>query len=309
MKTNHNGRLGFISSISASALFALVTLYVQILKPLSGFVIAGQRILWTTLIMIVYLLIAGQLKKTLRPLINPAALPGLISGSLLIGLQWGVFVWAPVNGKTLDLSLGYFLAPIVMVFVGRIFLGEKLYPMQWGAVLLAGMGVMYALYSSGGFSWVALLVALGYPAYFLLRRFQALPLISAFFIENLLLLPLGIWGCIHFSHGIQPFDYPGQMLLAFLGLALLGTGGMLCLLTASRRLPISLFGLLGYLEPVLIFLVGISFLGESVLRSELLTYILIMAALGLLAVDKIYRNLAFYKNHGIHTTTGTNWKY
>lgn len=301
MNTNYNERLGFLSSISASALFALVTLYVQILKPLSGFVIAGQRIIWTTLIMVVCLLVAGRFKKTLHPLINPAALPGLILGSLLIGLQWGLFVWAPVNGKTLDLSLGYFLAPIVMVSVGRIFLGEKLYPMQWGAVLLACMGVMYAFYSSGGFSWVALLVALGYPAYFLLRRFQALPLISAFFIENLLLLPLGIWGCIHFSHGIQPFDYSGQMLLAFLGLALLGSGGMLCLLTASRQLPISLFGLLGYLEPILIFFVGICFLGESVLKSELLTYILIMTALGLLAVDKMCRNLASIKKYGIQT--------
>ncbi len=301
MKTNYNEKLGLFSSLSASALFALVTLYVQILKPFSGFVIAGQRIIWTTLVMIAYLLIAGKLKKTLRPLSHPAALPGLILGSLLIGLQWGLFVWAPVNGKTLDLSLGYFLAPIIMVFVGRVFLGEKLYPRQWGAVLLASMGVMYAFYSSGGFSWVAVLVALGYPAYFLLRRFQDLPLISAFFIENLLLLPLGIWGCIHFSHGIQPFDYSGQTLVAFLGLALLGTGGMLCLLTASRRLPISLFGLLGYLEPVLIFLVGISFLGESVLKSELLTYVLIVAALGLLAGDKIYRYSVSITKHGRNT--------
>ena len=296
MKTNYNEKLGFLSSISASSLFALVTLYVQILKPLSGFVIAGQRIIWTTLAMIVCLLIAGQFKKTFRPLTNPAALPGLILGSLLIGLQWGLFVWAPVNGKTLDLSLGYFLAPIVMVFVGRIFLSEKLYTMQWGAVLLASLGIMYTFYSSGGFSWVTLLVALGYPAYFLLRRFQALPPISAFFIENLLLLPLAIWGCIYFGHGILPFDYSGQMIFAFLGLALLGSGGMICLLTASRRLPISLFGLLGYLEPVLIFLVGICFLGESVLKSELLTYILIMAALGLLAVDKMYRYSASIKN-------------
>ncbi|MFT5730184.1 MAG: chloramphenicol-sensitive protein RarD [Desulforhopalus sp.] len=301
MKTNYNEKLGFLSSISASALFALATLYVQILKPLSGFVIAGQRIIWTSLAMIVCLLIVGQFKKTVRPLTNPAALPGLILGSLLIGLQWGLFVWAPVNGKTLDLSLGYFLAPIVMVFVGRIFLSEKLYTMQWGAVLLASVGIIYTFYSSGGFSWVTLLVALGYPAYFLLRRFQALPPISAFFIENLLLVPLAIGGCIYFSHGIQPFDYSGQMLLAFLGLALLGSAGMICLLTASRQLPISLFGLLGYLEPVLIFLVAICFLGESVLKSELLTYILIVAALGLLAVDKMYRYSASIKKHDIHT--------
>jgi len=295
MKTNSNEKLGLITSISASALFAFVPLYVQILNPLSGFVIAGQRILWTTLVMFVYLLFAGQLKKTLRPLINPLALPGLIIGSLLIGLQWGLFVWAPINGKTLDLSLGYFLAPIVMVLIGRIFLSEKLYRMQWGATLLAAIGVLYAFFSSGGFSWVTLLVALGYPAYFLLRRFQSLPLVSAFFLENLLLLPLGVWGCIHFSQGRQPFDYSTQTLVAFLGLALLGTGGMLCLLTASRRLPISLFGLMGYLEPVLIFLVGICFLGESVLKSELLTYILIVAALGLLTVDKIFRYSASIK--------------
>jgi chloramphenicol-sensitive protein RarD len=291
MKNDHTEKLGFIASLCASTLFALIPLYVQIMKPLSGFVIAGQRILWTVLLMVVYLLVTGQLKRFFSPLMNPLVLPGLITGSLLIGLQWGLFVWAPINGKTLDLSLGYFLCPIVMVFVGRVFLNERLYPMQWGAVLLASIGVVYAFYVNGAFPWVAVLVALGYPAYFILRRFQSLPVVSAFFLENLLLLPLGVWCCIHFNNGQLPFDYSSQMLIAFLGLALLGSGGMLCLLTASRRLPISLFGLLGYLEPVLIFLIGLCFLGESVRNSELLTYILIIAALGLLALDKIFRYL------------------
>jgi chloramphenicol-sensitive protein RarD len=294
MKTDHNENLGFIASVSASILFAFIPLYVQILKPLSGFVVVGQRILWTVLLMMVYLLVSGQLKKHLFPLSDQRALPGLIAGSLLIGLQWGLFVWAPINGKTLDLALGYFLCPIVMVFVGRLFLNERLYPMQWGAVFLASIGVTYAFYVNGSFPLVAMLVGLGYPAYFILRRFQSLPVVSAFFIENLLLLPLGIWCCIHFNNGRLPFDYSGQMLIAFSGLALLGTGGMLCLLTASRRLPISLFGLLGYLEPVLIFLVGLCFLGESVQNSELLTYILIIAALGLLSIEKIFRQIAVF---------------
>ncbi|MCK5685174.1 EamA family transporter RarD [bacterium] len=298
MENDDTEKLGFIASISASTLFALITLYVQILKPLSGFVMIGQRIIWTVLLMVIYLLVIGQLKRLLSPLMNLLALPGLIIGSLLIGLQWGLFVWAPVNGQTLDLSLGYFLCPIVMVFIGRIFLNERLYPMQWCAVVLASIGVTYAFYINGTFSWVAVLVAFGYPAYFILRRFQSLPVVSAFFLENLLLLPLGVWLCIHFNNGRFPFDYPSQMLIAFLGLALLGSGGMICLLTASRRLPISLFGLLGYLEPVLIFLIGLCFLGESVKNSELLTYILIVSALGLLALDKIFRYLVVLrKNH------------
>lgn len=214
-------------------------------------------------------------------------------GSLLIGIQWGVFVWAPLNGETLGLAMGYSLLPLVLVLIGRFLLNESLSNLQWAAAMLGFSAVLAKLVMEGDFSWVALIIALGYPLYFLLRRKQSIGVLSAFFIENLLLFPLAWWACVYYGDVNSPFDYSNESLLMFLGLGVLGSMGMLGLLSASRKLPIALFGLLGYLEPLFLFLISIFILGEMVDSNERLSYFLIATALFLLTIDgvrKLYRS-------------------
>jgi len=282
--------LGF--GISAFTLFAFMPLYVQLLAPLSGYTLLNQRILWSSLILIVGLSLWGKLKFYLRPMLNKKAWPGLLAGSVLVGLQWGLFVWAPLNQKTLDLSLGYFLMPLVMVFIGKVFLGETLRPLQWLAIIIAGFGVFMAFWHADGLSWVVVLIVIGYPLYLILRRIQVLPTVSAFLIENLILLPFAIIGILLFG-GMEgqilshPFDYSFSWLGLFLGLAILGSVPMLCFIAANQRLPMSTLGLISYLEPALIFVVAYLFLGESVPPNEMMTYGPIIVGLGILAVDGV----------------------
>jgi chloramphenicol-sensitive protein RarD len=276
---------GILLSITACTLFALMPAYVQLLKPFSGYVVAGQRIIWSAILLFIFLVLSGKLKTSLAPLKNGRSIPGLMLGSFLIGAQWWVFVWAPLNGHTLDVSLGYFLLPIIMVLIGSLFFKEKLRPLQWLAVALASIGVILMIIQSGGISWVALLICLGYPQYFLLRRKQSIPAFSIFFIENLLLLPIAIWAVHHFGMVFHPFDFEKIKIMGFAGLGLLGSIPMLCFIAASRRLPISIFGLLNYLEPVLIFIVGSLMLGEHLADGQRYAYFIIMLALALLAID------------------------
>lgn len=280
-------RTGILLSITACTLFACMPAYVQLLKPLSGYAVAGQRIIWSSILLFTYLLLTRQLKAALRPLTQLRAWPGLIAGSLLIGAQWWIFVWAPLNTHTLDVSLGYFLLPIIMVLIGSIFFKEKLRLLQWLAVCFALMGVVVMILQAGGVSWVALLICLGYPQYFILRRFQHFPTISVFFIENILLLPIAMWAVINFASVSHPFAFKTLQLFSYAGLGLLGSIPMLCFIKASRRLPISLFGLINYLEPALIFIVGWLFLKESLVQGEYLAYFAVMLALLLLAMDGI----------------------
>ena len=291
---------GLASSVGASLLFALMPLYLQWLPSSSGYVAAGQRIIWTSLFIACVLLFNKQLLNSLKPLTVLSNWPGLICGSLLVGMQWFVFSWAPLNNETLGVSLGYFLLPLTLVLVGRVLYDERLNLAQSLATVFASLAIAYNLWYTGSFSWVALVIALGYPLYFILRRKQSLPVMSAFFIENLLLLPIAWWASQHYGQVAHPFAYSWQELAVFLGLGILGSLGMLCMLYASRLLPVALFGLLGYLEPPLIMLVGIGFLNESIHPGEYLTYILILLALitpSLSGVKHLVRERRRYKQY------------
>ncbi len=285
MSSQPQSSSGYVLAVSAFSLFSVMPLYLQLLQPISGYTVLYHRILWTSLLLVICMLALGKLRANLAPLLQPKQWPGLIVGSLLIGLQWGVFVWAPLNGQTLDLSLGYFLLPLVMVLAGKVFYAERLRVLQWVALGFATLGVSLAYMQSNGLSWVVIIIITGYPLYLMLRRHQRLPTFSAFLIENILLLPICIVG-IMLSGGLNgealphPFAYELNWLVLFMGVAILGAIPMLCYIAANKRLPLGLLGLISYLEPTLIFVFAYFAMGEVLSQSEVWYYSLI--GLGLL---------------------------
>ncbi|MCG8564344.1 MAG: EamA family transporter RarD [Desulfobacterales bacterium] len=279
---------GVLLSITASSLFAAMPPYVLLLPPTPGYALLAHRILWSVLIMALGLALTGQLKSALAPL-GSRALPSLIFTSSIIGFQMWLFIWAPLQGRALELSLGYFLLPLVMVGVGRILFKERLRPVQCLAIGAATLGVAGAYVHAGGLSWVVLSVALGFPFYYVTRRNQPLAPLTAFFLENIIMLPLAVPTILKVSQVPHPFAFPPMELAGFAGLALLGTVPVLCMLSAGRILPLSLFGLLSYLEPALIFLVTLIVLKESIPPEELFTYGAILTALGFLALDGVLK--------------------
>lgn len=284
MSTQPQSTSGLALAVSAFTLFSLMPVYLQWLHPLSGYTVLFHRILWTNLLLLMVLALTGNLKNNLAPLIDLKQWPGLIAGSILIGIQWGVFVWAPLNNQTLDLSLGYFLLPLIMVVLGKWIYKETLRIKQWIALMLATIGVGIAYWQSNGLSMVVILIIVGYPLYLILRRHQRLPTFAAFFIENLLLLPIAIIGImlagdIYGGPLPHPFAYELNWILLFLGVAVLGSIPMLCYIAANKRLPMSLLGLISYLEPTLIFIFAYFVIGENLPPTQVATYGLIGAGL------------------------------
>lgn len=279
---------GILFAVCAFCLFASLPAYVQFLQPLSGYVATGQRVIWTVLLLGAFLMLFNrqQLRQIGRQLLHWRGWPGYLLGSVLVGVQFWAFIWGPMNGKTLDVALGYFMLPLMMVITGRLIYGERLRLLQWLAVGCAAAGVASAVITAGGISWLALVIALGYPPYFVLRRYQPLPAVQAFSIENLLLLPVAIWACAVFAEVSHPMDYPARQLLWLAGLGVLGAIPMLLWLSASRMLPLGLLGLIGYLEPTLVFCVGLT-LGEQLAEGELPLYLLVASSLCLLSIDGV----------------------
>ncbi|MFT5780676.1 MAG: chloramphenicol-sensitive protein RarD [Pseudomonas sp.] len=277
-------------SLIASLLFVLIPGYVRELAPLDGVQVFAQRVLWSIPAVLMLVLISRQwpvLVVALRRLRHePLLLAALPLAALLMGAQWALFVWAPLAGRMLEVSLGYFLLPLAMVLVGRLFYGERLRPLQRIAVFCALLGVAHELWLTSAFSWVTLVAALGYPPYFMLRRWMRLDALSGFVLEMLVLAPLSVW--LIFSAGLpDAFVQSPQLWWLLPGLGLLSALAFAAMMTSSRLLPMGLFGILSYVEPVLLFGVSVLLLGEHFDRAQLWTYLPIWLAVLLIGWDSV----------------------
>jgi chloramphenicol-sensitive protein RarD len=287
----YDPKRGIALSVSASALFALLSAYATLLKPLSGLDIFAWRVIWTVpgaLALVVLRKRLPILRQLLYRLVTEPVLAfAMIVSAALLGAQLWVFLWAPLHGRMLEVSLGYFLLPLTMVLVGRFYYHEHLDTLQWSAVACAAAGVAHELWATGAFSWPTLLVALGYPPYFVLRRKINQDSLAMFTVEMALLLPAAAYFLLS---GNSLTLVSGHALLGWLllpGLGALSTLALASYLKASRLLPVALFGILGYVEPVLLVLVSITLLGESLSASQLATYVPIWIAVALTALHGV----------------------
>jgi chloramphenicol-sensitive protein RarD len=180
----------------------------------------------------------------------------LVLSSALLGVQLWIFMWAPMNGRALPVSLGYFLLPLVMVVAGRVLFAERLTLGQSLATLVAAAGVAHEFWQAGGMSWETWVVALGYTVYFSLRRWLQTDTLAGHWIDMALLVPVAIAFTLR-----TPDSWPlvaGHPTLWGL-LPLLGIVSAVALalyMIASRWLPLGLFGLLSYVEPALLVVVA-----------------------------------------------------
>nr|WP_256351635.1 EamA family transporter RarD [Pseudomonas gingeri] len=285
---------GIVLSVLASCLFAIMYFYTSLLDPLNGEDIFGWRMLLTVPCMTVFMLLSGDWKRVPAILIRirqqPVLLAKLLLSSAMLGVQLWIFLWAPLNGHSLDVSLGYFLLPLTMVLTGRIVYGEKLSRLQTIAALLALCGVLNELYQVGSFSWTTLLVALGYPVYFVLRRRNGTDNLGGLWLDMALLLPVAWWFVQHGEQGFAVLDRRPSLYVLIPLLGVISAAALICYLLASRLLAFGLFGLLGYVEPVLLVIVAL-LLGESIRAGEWLTYIPIWLAVVVLVLEGVKRVL------------------
>jgi chloramphenicol-sensitive protein RarD len=287
MSTYQPGR-GITFSVGASALFALLSVYAKLLAPLSGLDIFAWRVLWTAPGALALIALRSRLPE-LRTLATRAMTErwtalALIVSAALLGVQLWVFLWAPLHGRMLEVSLGYFLLPLTMVLTGRFYYRERLDPLQWAAVGCAAIGVAHELWVTGAFAWPTVFVALGYPPYFVLRRKINVDSLTAFAVEMTLLFPVA---AVMAATGGSLKLLAGRIdmwVLWLPGLGLLSTVALASYLKASRLLPMALFGILGYVEPVLLVLVSVTVLGEHLSAAQLATYVPIWLAVALTAL-------------------------
>lgn len=287
---NNVSSIGVAQSLAASVLFATMYYYTSLLSPLTGEQIFGWRMVLTVPILAALVLawnawgqvlaLAARLRSEWKLWL---ALP---VSSTLIGVQLWLFLWAPLHEQALAVSLGYFMLPISLLLIGRIVYRERLSRWQNLAALSACVGVAHELYQAGGFPWTALLVAFGYPLYFVLRRAIATNNLAGLWFDMLLTLPIAGVFIVADSDLAATFELAPQLFWLIPGLGLMSALAVAFYILASHHLKLGLFGLLGYVEPVLLVLVAL-LLGERLAADDWMTYAPIWLAVGILAVEGV----------------------
>ena len=282
---------GVALSVLASVLFGAMYYLSAMLTPLDGEQIFGWRMLLTVPLLPLFLRWGGDwqlVRATTRRLRQePVLWLVLPASAALLGVQLWLFLWAPPNGRALEVSLGYFMLPLSMVLTGRWLYGERLTRLQQLAVGCGAAGVLHELWRVGHFSWPAAVVVIGYPLYFVLRRRYRTDHLGGLWFDLLFMLPLAaalaLAGDVTAIYAQRPLLGPLLLLLGCIS-----AGALVSYILSSRLLPLGLFGLLGYVEPVLLVAVAL-LLGERIAAGQAWTYGPIWLAVGLLVIEGLRR--------------------
>lgn len=287
MPLSREQKLGGLFAASAYSLWGLAPLYFKQIDFIPASEILIHRIVWSFVLLLLVLLALKQGAKVVAVLRQPKMLGWLLLSAVLLGGNWGLFIWAVNNQHMLDASLGYYINPLLNVLLGMAFLGERLRRLQWTAVILATSGVLIQLITFGSLPWIALTLAGSFAIYGLMRKKLNVDAISGLFIESLLLLPLALWywhsyadsSAVNLLHNSAALN--GYLIAA----GLVTTVPLLCFIAGARRLQLSTMGFFQYIGPSCMFVFGVWLYHEPFADERLVTFGLIWLALLLYTAD------------------------
>lgn len=283
-------RRGIIYGFLAYGIWGLFPLYFDELKPAGAWEILAHRIIWTFLVCAV-ILVARRDLGWLRALVHNARLSaGIVVAALLIAGNWVIYVYAVLAGHTYDAALGYFLNPIVTVFLGVLVLRERLRTLQWVAVGIGIVAAGYLTIGGGSFPWIALGLAFTFGSYGLVKnKVGSLKAMHSLAAETAVLTPIALLiVAILAAQDATTFLGHGGGHLSLLVLAGPVTALPLVLFAASaRRIPLVTVGLIQFVTPVLQLLCSVLLLDEHVTPGLWVGFGIVWVALVLLTIDSL----------------------
>jgi chloramphenicol-sensitive protein RarD len=254
--------------------------------------VVAHRILWSLVFVVLILLGLGHWRTFAAAFGSRANVRLFLASAALITVNWTLFIWAIYAGRVLDISLGYFINPLVSVLMGRVLLGERLRPVQWLAVGLAAAGAINLVGALGVFPWIGLTLALSFALYGLIRKVAKVDSLVALGLETAFLTPLALAYLVFLAAmgagamGTQGLGVDLLLLLAgpvtAVPLLLFGHG--------ARRLNLSTIGLLQYIAPSMQFFLAVFWWQEPFTAAHIVTFALIWTGLAIYSQDSLRRS-------------------
>jgi len=280
-------RGGLLLGLGAYLLWGVLPIYFKALAQVRPTEIVAHRIVWSLVFLAVLVTTMRRWSAIRAALGSGQVIMTLMVTSLLIGVNWLVFIHAVVNGHVLEGSLGYYLNPLVNVLLGVVLLKERLSPAQIFATLLAGAGVAVLAAGAGSGLWISLTLATTFALYGFVRKVAPVDALEGLSIETTMLAPIAlgwlIWVGQAGTGGFGRFGITVDVMLA-LGGAITAIP-LLLFTAAARRLPYSTLGFLQYIAPSLQFLLAVLAFGEPLTTAHIICFGAIWTALVIFTLD------------------------
>ncbi len=282
-------RSGDFYALLSFGAWGLVPLYWRTLRGIDAVEVVAHRVVWSMAVLALLvkgLGLGGELRETLRSL---ARMRALVVSACLITLNWIIFIWAVQNGHVLDVSLGYFVNPLVNVAIGVVMLRERLRVAQGVSIAFALVGVIVLIVAARALPSIALALALSFALYGLVRKLSPVSSVVGLTVETLLFLPAAL-AFLAFRTAAGTSVFVARSPWVVLLLALSGPVSAFPLVwfaAAARRLSLSALGLFQYVSPSLQFVLAVAVFGEPLRAGQLGAFASIWAGLALFTWDRL----------------------
>ncbi|WP_444667856.1 EamA family transporter RarD [Cereibacter changlensis] len=288
---NEDSLRGLFFALGAYGLWGFLPIYMKALAHISPAEVISHRVLWSVPVAGGLLWALGRTNDLKVALRTPRMLGMAAVTAALISVNWGIYVWAIGSGHALDAALGYYINPLFSVLLGALLLGERLYPTQKLALVLAAAAVAVLTWEAGRLPWVALALTLTWGAYAYLKKSLPIGPNQGFLLEVLLLLPpalgyigwLVVTGQSHFLVGV-----PTDTVLLF-GCGLVTAVPLILYANGAKLLKLSTIGILQYIAPTMIFLSAVFLFGEPFQRAQMIAFPMIWLALVIYTGSMLHR--------------------
>ncbi len=284
-------RTGLIFAASAYLLWGFLPIYFILLAPSGAFEVVAWRIVFSLVFCALLLAVTRRYRLFFALLTRPRISLTMAVAGVLIYVNWQTYVYSALSGQVVEASLGYFINPIVTVFLGVFFLREKLRPAQWAAVGISLLAVVVLAISAGSVPWIALTLAFSFGLYGYIKKRvgPAVDAVAGLSMETLWLLPVAVIQLVvvGLTTGITLGTVSTAHTLLLLGTGVITAVPLLFFAAASRRLPLVVMGFIQYFAPVIQFLVGVLVLNEAMSDARWIGFSLVWLALVILTVDAV----------------------
>ena len=281
---------GLLFGTSAYMIWGVLPLYWQLVEEAGAYEILAHRGIWSLLICISLLALRKQLKSAYVMVRSSRTLSLLFLASGLLTINWGVYIWSVTVNRVVEAALGYYITPLINVTFGVLLLREKLRPSQWIAVALAAAGVVILTLGYRSLPWIALVLAISWGSYSLIKKSLNLGALETLSLETLFaFLPNLVFLFIIQGNGSAEFGSTWTISILLFGAGAATVIPLLLFNGSTTRLPLSTVGLLQYITPTIMFFIGIFINDEDISMTKVLGFAFIWLALAVLSRD-LYRS-------------------
>ncbi|WP_100657680.1 EamA family transporter RarD [Alteromonas flava] len=281
-------RAGVIFAIAAYSMWGFAPLYFKLLQHMPAAEILVHRVVWSALILVGLIAIKRHWTKVKTALTSRKVMLVLLAAGILLAGNWLLFIWAVNNDQLLEASLGYYINPLFNILFGRIFLGERLRPLQKLAVVLAISGVAVAIAGLGYLPWIALVLAVSFSLYGLLRKTVAVDSLPGLLIETMMMLPLAlVYWAVYGSDASNLGLNSWEMNLLLIMAGVVTTAPLLCFTAAARRIQYSTLGFFQYIGPSIMFILAVFFYQEPIDQARMITFAFVWCGLVIFCWDSL----------------------